>query len=111
MVVLSKYWSQASKFYDGLSSNQTACVAAAATLGVTMAFQKWRTVMEQSGKTVNINQDNDGRRKTNKSNPAVNRQFFKQLKVLLRVSPFICNLIAMSFDTNFPDHDPRSLVL
>ena len=111
MVVLSKYWSQASKIYDGLSSNQTACVAAAATLGVTMAFQKWRTVVEKSGKTVNINQDDDERHKTNKSNPAVNKQFFKQLKVLLKVSTFICILLAMSFDMNLPDHDPWCLVL
>ena len=85
MVVLSKYWSQATKIYDGLSSNQTACVVAASTLGVTLALQKWRNATDQSGKTLNISNNDEGRRKT-KINPAVNKQFFSQLKVLLKVS-------------------------
>ena len=90
MVVLSKYWSQASKFYDGLSSHQTACFAAAASLGVTLALQKWRRVTDQTGKTVNINnKDDDGTRKPGKINPAVNSQFFSQLKTLLKVSPIV----------------------
>ena len=88
MVVLSKYWSQASKFYDGLSSHQTACFAAATSLGVTLALQKWRRVTNQSGKTVNINnKDDDGAQKPGKIKPAVNSQFFSQLKILLKVSP------------------------
>ena len=88
MVVLSKYWSQASRLYDGLSSHQTACIVAATSLGVTMALQKWRSVTNQ---TQNVNNKNDdGRQKRNKNNPAVNRQFFSQLKILLRVSLSLC---------------------
>ena len=84
MGVLSKYYSQGLSMTDGIQINATNAAYGAAFVyfigGV--AYPRWKR-FSKSSKSANTKSGND--QKKQKIGPAVNIQFFDQLKKLLKV--------------------------
>ena len=84
MVVLSKLSKVSSYSYHGVSLSQAACTAAIAAYLGGVLYPRWRKYKQKPART-ELSLSGDGSSK-DKSGPSVNRDFFVQLRKLLKVS-------------------------
>ena len=88
MVVLSKLSKVSSYSYHGVSLSQAACTAAIAAYLGGVLYPRWRKYKQKPART-ELSLSGDGSSK-DKSGPSVNRDFFVQLRRLLKVSVIKC---------------------
>ena len=88
MGVLSKYYDKGLSLTDGIHVNATNAAYGAALVYLIggVAYPRWKSFCNSSkSKSVKPKPGNDKDEKKQKLGPAVNRQFFEQLKKLIKV--------------------------